>query len=444
MKKFFSIFAITLIFCVVLSSFYSFIVKSSIHQYKVDIESTDKVLSKRTNKVNYAIDLNNINEYNYYWLCLKLDKPSIDCNIENYQRIDSNFYKNNVSSIFLDLQFSSLFNNKLEVQNKKLDNYIHYIKSKKIQILGVSGFSFYPSSFSVKQKIDYVALKTEGVNFLAQQLLITEKIINGTDFKNKEYLNFIIDIAYTVQSNYNINVIGNIIAEAFRKHLQLYPNSKIRLLLKNGLPISSFESQDSCSFEGISTQDLKNMYQVLQRQLAGVPNLSNRIGFALDISNLITIWQSSKCKVYKDKYDNSILDSDFIAKIISDLSQDGKDMLLVKAIFTSYNKLGENLVTSNTIENISHLPYTRATNKVFLQRQLKLFTDLYQVSGIGRNDNSGLIVIDTPMGKMFPMLHTFMFFIIDKFNFYFKKDGADIDEIIYSKELIQQYISTIP
>ena len=443
MKKIISVVSIFLAIGFVLSSLYSFVVIFKPAEYRASTKpSKDKIVSKRIDKLAYAVSPTYIDEYNHLWLCLNLKNPNIDCYQKNYTRINQDFYKQHNASILLDLKYLSLFNKQSQLYKEKLEQYITYLTKKKISIVGVQAISMYSDSYIDVPTFKYGKDNDADISFLLQQLSIAEKVASISS--QRQFLNFIIEITQPIIQNYNSEIFINNIASAFKEHIKQNPNTRIRLLIKNGAPKEILTNQSTCSFSGLAVKDMVQSRQSIIRSLqqsVNITNVPDRVALAIDMSALITVWQTSKCNTYKDIYGNSISDNDFIETIFKELPPE--NILSLKALFASYNLLGENNIGKYNSTSTSYLPYSRANTDFFLNRQLSLLTKLYEASGIGRVDDSGMIIIDTPLGRMYPIFYTFGSFIVDRLNFYFKKEGANLDEVSYSLKLVQHSLFSI-
>ena len=139
-----------------------------------------------------------------------------------------------------------------------------------------------------------------------------------------------------------------------------------------------------------------------------IKNARERIFFAVDLSNLVGVWQSENTDLYKNREGQPLSSKDMIDAVLKQrrglIRYDYAGRVIENPllfIYASYNRsteTGEN-------RNEQYLPYTRTTSEKRIFEQLNILKEVFEASAIGTGTNQGYVVLATPRRELFPLYH---------------------------------------
>ena len=444
--------------------------------------------SRKFKNTQFSYGLSDISGYNYG----HFEANGKDTNYnttKSYPVVDREFYlRNEVYSASFNILYSGLLNDSFDLDQIKLDDLRGYYQSvpvkvtRKLQhadegragslslaISDVRWLSPHVSESFSKQRINYAEKSEQVEKAILSQFKITDQIDRtNPGFKNASFeLGYVVRTAIKRQGaaaakRTSLRQVSVNIFNAWRKFEKEYPLNRVRLLIRNSYQ-SDHEINDSST--KVKQQDLlilgenladcvtvrSTIIRLNQTHGNPVKNLKARLGFALDTSNLIGVWQSQNNSDYKTKDKTPILQSKLLELLENSFVKTRKNQTTEKQIhliYASMNRAPEKLSINSkyNASTDSHLPYTRFEKLRYAINQLRFLEKVYEISNIGE-EGRGFIVLSIPRETLLPALHTTVKLAIVKLNknykkkFYLKQNGAQRWEQIYSLRVVRNYLA---
>ena len=444
--------------------------------------------SRKFKNTRFSYGLSDISGYNYGHIEANGKDPNYNTT-KSYPVVDREFYlRNEVYSASFNILYSGLLNDSFDLDQIKLDGLRGYYQSvpvkatRKLQhanegragsfslaISDVRWLSPHVSESFSKQRINYAEKSEQVEKAILSQFKITDQIDRtNPGFKNASFeLGYVTRTAIKRQGvaaakRTSLRQVSINIFNAWRKFEKEYPLNRVRLLIRNSYQsdheindYSTKVKEEDLLILGENLADCLTVRSTIIRlnQTHGNPvkNLKARLGFALDTSNLIGVWQSQNNLDYKTKDKSSILQSKLLELLETSFVKTRKNQTTerqIHLIYASMNRAPEKLAINSkyNASTDSHLPYTRFEKPHYAINQLRFLEKVYEISNIGE-EGSGFIVLSIPRETLLPALHTTVKFAIAKLNknykkkFYLKQNGAQRWEQVYSLRVVRNYLA---
>ena len=447
--------------------------------------------SRKFKNTRFSYGLSDISGYNYGHL--EANGKDLNYNTtKSYPVVDREFYlRNEVYSASFNILYSGLLNGSFDLDQIKLDDLRGYYQSVPVKattklkhadqgrggsfslaISDVRWLSPHVSESFSKQRMNYAEKSEQVEKAILSQFKITDQIDRTSQgFKNASFeLGYVTRTAIKRQGaaaakRSSLRQVSVNIFNAWRKFEKEYPLNRVRLLIRNSYQSDHEINDHSTKVTKVKEQDLlilgenladcvtvrSTIIRLNQTHGNPVKNLKARLGFALDTSNLIGVWQSQNNLDYKTKDKTPILQSKLLELLETSFVKTRKNQTVerqIHLIYASMNSAPEKLAI-NSKYNAStggHLPYTRFEKPRYAINQLRFLEKVYEISNIGE-EGRGFIVLSIPREMLFPALHSTVKLAIAKLNknytkkFYLKQNGAQRWEQVYSLRVVRNYLA---
>lgn len=444
--------------------------------------------SRKFKNTQFSYGLSDISGYNYGHLEANGKEPNYNTT-KSYPVVDREFYlRNEVYSASFNILYSGLLNDSFDLDQTKLSDLRGYYQrvpvkairklkhadenragSFSLAISDVRWLSPHVSESFSKQRMNYAEKSEQVEKAILSQFKITDQIDRtNPGFKNASFeLGYVTRTAIKRQGaaaakRTSLRQVSVNIFNAWRKFEKEHPLNRVRLLIRNSYQ-SDHEINDYST--KVKEEDLlilgenladciivrSTIIRLNQTHGNPVKNLKARLGFALDTSNLIGVWQSQNNLDYKTKDKTPILQSKLLELLETSFVKTRKNQTTerqIHLIYASMNRAPEKLAINSkyNASTDSHLPYTRFEKPHYAINQLQFLEKVYEISNIGE-ENRGFIVLSIPRETLLPALHTTVRLAIAKLNknykkkFYLKQNGAQRWEQVYSLRVVRNYLA---
>ena len=451
--------------------------------------------SRKFKNTRFSYGLSDISGYNYGHVEANGKNPNYNTT-KSYPVVDREFYlSNEVYSASFNILYSGLLNDSFDLDQKKLDSLRGYYQSVPVRaarkatrklkhadegragsfglaISDVRWLSPHVSESFSKQRMNYAEKSERVEKAILSQFKITDQIDKtNPGFKNASFeLGYVTRTAIKRQGmaaakRASLRQVSVNIFNAWRKFEKEYPLNRVRLLIRNSYQSdheinkindhSTKLKEEDLLILGENLADCVTVRSTIIRlnQTYGNPvkNLKARLGFALDTSNLIGVWQSQNNLGYKTKDKTPILQNKLLELLEASFVKTRKNQTVerqIHLIYASMNGAPEKLAINSkyNASTDSHLPYTRFEKPHYAINQLQFLEKVYEISNIGE-EGRGFIVLSIPRETLLPALHTTIKLAIAKLNknykkkFYLKQNGAQRWEQVYSLRVVRNYLA---
>lgn len=463
MKKFLSI---------LLSFFLFFFVLSWISGFFLDKKPDpifwklpDKLNLKETsNTVEWVTPLSNVAGYNWFLAHLMHAKSNLT---SHYVNVDSTYYRDSKSGMAIYSIMLGVLTPEMELKLDKLEELKKYYESQKIydgnKILPISrnvliwhsnahGDLFKPFF------IDYAGLSERTKKAYKNQFKIADVLLKPDKQGFKTILFDAGVIKEDLRKNFGVNAkyvfLQRVATNLFLSWVNAErenKNSKFRILFVNGNPFYKAGTYTEDVYPTINALLLKQLrYAILNLNKAnGFPlgNLAQRLGFAVDVSNLMALWKLKEFPYYKDKRGHplslekvkEIWQQEWISRVPNGTVYERPTQMILASFFAKNSKKWHAM-------DLGHYPYSRASSTQEVTEQVDVFHFFYEISSMSKTEYDlptfkpyGYVLLDIPREKLFPIVHLFFKPFVKKYEnqFFLKKVGASREEQLYSLRLLQ-------
>lgn len=419
----------------------------------LDIELQQAEGSAFFSSRNTAVSINSLTENNYQWLHSRIYHHDAD---RGFQHIDLRpLHDNNLYAVEVSLPHAGFFKNNMQLNEKRLQEIADYYAAVKmprkedgpgqtVKISSIRGISRHLNS---ELKTDYAGEAEAVEESLHLQFKAVEAI---TAVTNPAPLviepGIIPEESRQRYSEYYMR--RGALSDAARNIFQAwrsYINEKEKNDETVNISIALLNSAPGDYRLGVSLSELSDLREQIIRlnRAYGSPveNIEEKLSIAVDTSNLFEAWQSGAAEEYiNDRTDEPVSEKRLAELLKEELTRkvynSDKPEVYLSIAYISY--YGGNL--AEKAQSGRNLPYTRAENARDLMQQLRLLKALTGDAVRFRDDFQ--LVAHMPVREMFPLVHRIVKPLARAWNFYFKRDGSDHDELEASLQIVHRYLNT--
>ncbi len=432
----------------------SFFMDEHYETTEIKIPGAGAALQSRLRATQFALPLVDISGYNYHWLATRLGRQN-ELN-RAYTAVDANFMRKlGIYSTVFDMNSVALLRVDNTLMREKVQELAHYYNSlrlpDRVQEDRPVKVSLAESRLlaPVVTEYNYAANSQPARTALLSQLQAAAILMKDNGLPYKDVVLQAGYIPSDVQKNYGAYAarysLGQLARNIFDAQRQLekeMPDNRLRVLLINSPWDINFQTANVRL--GLTVQELKVVYDELVQLNASygnpIPDYANRVGIAIDVAALHSVWLAKESPHYKDSRRLPLTQSALTEEllkilVVRDYRGNVKNRLL-KSLHASYF-----LDTEDGRNQLSmYLPYTRAPLARSVLNQLKLTTDLFTEADIALG-NGGTVVLSMPRRELFPIVHRLAKPLARRWGLYLKNDGADGSEQLYSLNLLRDYLN---
>ncbi|MBV6492710.1 MAG: hypothetical protein LDLANPLL_00707 [Turneriella sp.] len=428
----------------------SFFTRESFKNLSIQSPSAPIKYTRRMQETIFSVSAGYVSRYDYNMLVQKLGIFK-EGSGQRILPVPINFYVgNHLTNAEYPLQGLDLFDPGCNVRLDKVKVVERYFKS--LQVLGFENKKVGLRILSMRAIPESSAVRYSDSTPEAVKCLVAQMNTLAEIFSTKETINFVLPAFKSTKVNLSLNErtkllteigknLGTALAEAHKKN----PNSKVRILLSNTIPVSFAQAlpfhELVNQFVGLTPEELARIKSAALQNADNVPDVKESIEFALDTSVIWQLWQTEKIDFFKDSSGEPLLYEDLVLSLRKSLSESDNAGVLqkryLKAIYASYAR--DNDEKKKWGESIN-LVYQRASVERLMKLQLQLFLDLFDFSAVGLENNS-YVALEMPPREKFPLLFTLVRPLAHRWSLGEKKDGSDVGEIEDSLELLRNTVA---